>query len=197
MIDQSDSNVIAWSSSGKSFTVLDVKRFETETLPKYFNHGKFSSFVRQLNFYGFQKLRSDPDLQKHTEHIRFSHEFFLRGQPELLQKIKRTTAQKPSNGDVEDNHVESLQQTVEMLQQKIKILEASMDKKVENTALALTEGYIVRIRNLEESYERLLSGILQNFSSPHSTITPSWVTTIPSINHSSSLLNFVRSNPQA
>jgi hypothetical protein len=195
MIDQSDNDVIAWSSSGKSFTVLDVKRFEAETLPKYFNHGKFSSFVRQLNFYGFQKLRSDPDLQKHTEHIRFSHEFFVRGQPEMLQKIKRTTAQKQSSEEIEDSHVECLQQTVEMLQQKIKILEASMDKKVESTALALSEGYMIRIRNLEESYERLLTGILHNFPPPHASATPSWMSALPTLSHSSNLLNFVRSNP--
>lgn len=195
MVDQSDSSVIAWSSSGHSFTVLDVKRFEAEILPKYFNHGKFSSFVRQLNFYGFQKLRSDPDLQKHTEHIRFSHEFFRKGQPELLLKIKRTTALKQSSEETEESHVEYLQKTVEMLQQKIKILEASMDKKVESTALALTEGYMIRIRNLEESYERLLTGILQNFSSSHATVTPSWVTSTPSISHQNRLMNFVRSNP--
>lgn len=195
MIDQSDSTVIAWSNSGSSFTILDVQRFEKETLPSYFNHSKFSSFIRQLNFYGFQKLRADPDLQKHTEHMRFSHEYFRRGHPELLQKIQRATAQKP-NGDVQVSHGDSLQQKVEMLQQKINYLEASMDAKVEKTALALTEGYMLRIRNLEESYDRLLSGILQNISPPR-TAPASWLSATPNMSHSSSLLNFIRSNPSA
>jgi HSF-type DNA-binding len=193
MIDQSDSDVIAWSSSGNSFTVLDVKRFETETLPNYFNHGNFSSFIRQLNFYGFQKLRSDPDLQKHTEHIRFAHECFRRGHPELLKKIHRTTAPKQT-AELQENHVENLQQKVEMLQQKIKVLEASMEAKLEKTAFALKEGYMLRIRNLEDSYDMLRSRILQNFAFQTAAAGP-WVTSTSSLSHSSNLIDFIRSNP--
>jgi hypothetical protein len=49
-------HVIAWKSAC-SFLVHDCHRLEQEVLPLYFRHGKYSSFVRQLNMYGFKKVR--------------------------------------------------------------------------------------------------------------------------------------------
>ena len=93
MIDQCDPSIASWSSAGDSFTVKDIQAFEQSVLPNYFNHSHFTSFTRQLNFYGFQKLRSDWDLQmKGNNSVRFCHEFFKKDQPELLYKIQRATA---------------------------------------------------------------------------------------------------------
>lgn len=39
---------------GKSFEVKNPKRLESEILPRYYRHGHFTSFVRQLNFYNFK-----------------------------------------------------------------------------------------------------------------------------------------------
>lgn len=41
-------------TDGKSFEVKDPKRLEAEVLPRYYRHGHFTSFVRQLNFYNFK-----------------------------------------------------------------------------------------------------------------------------------------------
>ena len=45
------------SDDGLTFIVKDTTLFETSIIPQFFKHSKFSSFVRQLNFYGFRKIK--------------------------------------------------------------------------------------------------------------------------------------------
>jgi hypothetical protein len=59
MIDTCDPTIATWSphDNGETFIVTNVKAFESTIIPQFFKHSKFSSFVRQLNFYGFRKIR--------------------------------------------------------------------------------------------------------------------------------------------
>ncbi|KAL7198729.1 hypothetical protein ACSBR2_021100 [Camellia fascicularis] len=85
MVDDPTSNqIVSWSREGHSFVVWDPHAFSTNLLPRLFKHNNFSSFVRQLNTYGFRKI--DPDRWE------FSNEGFLKGQRHHLMGIKRRKA---------------------------------------------------------------------------------------------------------
>mmetsp|Transcript_20774 Transcript_20774/g.23267 ORF Transcript_20774/g.23267 Transcript_20774/m.23267 type:complete len:259 (-) Transcript_20774:200-976(-) len=73
--------IIMWSDSGKAFGILDVQLFASQVLPKYFRTNKFSSFQRNLNLYGFSKVRRGPDADM------YAHPTFIRGKQELLCQL--------------------------------------------------------------------------------------------------------------
>lgn len=59
MLETCPQAIACWSEGGDSFMIKDPDRFAAEVIPQYFSHNNFSSFVRQLNFYGFRKVKQD------------------------------------------------------------------------------------------------------------------------------------------
>ncbi|KAJ1555601.1 hypothetical protein HK405_015811, partial [Cladochytrium tenue] len=122
--DKMYQHLISWNYSGTSFIVCNVLEFARDVLPKHFKHNNFSSFVRQLNMYGFHKVNKSPRGSRtlaENQVWEFSHPKFLRDHPELLEEIKRRTiesdAQRRENSDLYA-HMQIMQlQQADLLQQ--------------------------------------------------------------------------------
>ncbi|KAE9272682.1 hypothetical protein PF008_g30041 [Phytophthora fragariae] len=122
MIESSPPAVACWSDTGSSFIIKLPREFAKTMLPRYFKHNNFSSFVRQLNFYGFRKHKKDEivvssDEDESKNWWEFYHEKFLRGRQELMAQIRRKTYSEPASPDHEE--VETLKQSVQSLQGQV------------------------------------------------------------------------------
>ncbi|KAL1510521.1 hypothetical protein AB1Y20_006824 [Prymnesium parvum] len=90
MVDDPETDhIITWLPSGDGLIIQEVESFVSMLLPQYFKHSNLSSFVRQLNTYGFSKVGPDAWI--------FAHPHFRRGDLESLNLIQRKSSHRPAN----------------------------------------------------------------------------------------------------
>jgi len=140
MIDSAPVDIASWSDCGETFLVKDPKRFADETIPQFFKHNNFSSFVRQLNFYGFRKVKSELLVGGQTDENKqwweFRHPLFQRGKAHLLSEIKRAVHYgDPSN----PQEVAELKCQVSGLQEKISNMTDSISQ-LKDLVIKLMDG---------------------------------------------------------
>ncbi|XP_018426542.1 PREDICTED: heat shock factor protein 2 isoform X3 [Nanorana parkeri] len=141
LVEDSDTNeFITWSQNGQSFLVLDEQRFAKEILPKYFKHNNMASFVRQLNMYGFRKVvHVDSGIVKQERDgpVEFQHPFFIQGQDELLENIKRkVSATRPEEAKVRQEDISKILNNAQKVQMKQDTIDSRLfTLKRENEAL--------------------------------------------------------------
>ncbi|KAF0697699.1 Aste57867_11626 [Aphanomyces stellatus] len=87
ILTKEDASVIAWCDDGKAFSVYDVDVMERHILPTYFRHSKYSSFQRQLNYFGFRKLHKTND--RAASYSQYLQPNFVKGDPSRLLLIQR------------------------------------------------------------------------------------------------------------
>ncbi|KDO27682.1 hypothetical protein SPRG_07311 [Saprolegnia parasitica CBS 223.65] len=87
MVETEPDSVVTWIREGTAFCIVQPKVLAETYLPKYFRHGRFSSLIRQLNFYSFYKVTEGSS-------IIYQHTHFRQGRPDLLPNIKRRGAGK-------------------------------------------------------------------------------------------------------
>mmetsp|Transcript_21128 Transcript_21128/g.34976 ORF Transcript_21128/g.34976 Transcript_21128/m.34976 type:complete len:352 (-) Transcript_21128:443-1498(-) len=123
------------------FVVKDPDLFAATIIPQYFDHNKFSSFARQLNFYGFRKMQAKPirnsdfDVDS-AKHVTFYNEKFKRGRCDLLKEIQRST--RGGGAHTTQDHakeVADLRETIGSLESKITEINQSMEERMRRLEL--------------------------------------------------------------
>lgn len=130
MIETCDPQIATWTvdnDGSDTFVVKNVDRFEAEVIPQFFKHNHFKSFVRQLNFYGFRKVRDQSilvnDEQKNEQWCQFHHPLFRKGRPDLLSEIKKPHQKEPADKE----EVDGLKSEVKDLKSQVKTLRSDME----------------------------------------------------------------------
>ncbi|KAL9668248.1 hypothetical protein QQ045_002626 [Rhodiola kirilowii] len=170
--DEANKAVVSWSDSQNSFVINDEREFTLRLLPKYWKHNNFSSFMRQLNIYGFKKID--------TDRWEFANDGFVRGQKHLLNTISRRKniqgthhrkSVKPNEkangtGDGAENfelwdEVHSLQTDKNALMQEMVKLRQHQET-ADNRLLLLRE----RLQGMEKNQQQMLSFLVMAMQNP-------------------------------
>ncbi|CAN6285120.1 unnamed protein product [Urochloa humidicola] len=172
--DPATDAVISWAAGGGSFVIWDSHAFERDLLPRHFKHNHFTSFIRQLNTYGFHKV--DPDRWE------WANEGFVKCQKHLLKTIKRKkkSAQDatsdlqpapvktaPGTETIEIGKYGGLEKEVETLKRdKALLMQQLVDlRQYQQSSSLEVQNLIQRLRVMEQNQQQmmaLLAIVVQN-----------------------------------
>lgn len=161
--DSSTDGIVSWSSSRNSFVVWNPPEFARLLLPTYFKHNNFSSFIRQLNTYGFRKI--DP------ERWEFGNEDFVKDQKHLLKNIhRRKPIHSHSNpqGSLADPERAALDEEIDKLSREKATLETNVSRFNQQQSIAKIqlEDLTQRVIGMEQRQETLHTFLEKEIQNP-------------------------------
>lgn len=123
--DQEYDELISWNENGTTIKIHEPVNFSQEILPKFYKHNNFSSFVRQVNMYGFRKIIDVTGAKHGDGDWEFYHTYFQRDHPENIAMMKR-------KGQIKEETKMNSTQFTNLLQdvEKLKSQHDAVDEKL-------------------------------------------------------------------
>ncbi|KAK6930687.1 Heat shock factor (HSF)-type, DNA-binding [Dillenia turbinata] len=161
--DSSTDEIVSWSSNINSFVVWNPPEFARLLLPTYFKHNNFSSFIRQLNTYGFRKI--DP------ERWEFANEDFVKDKKHLLKNIHRRKpihSHSQPQGSAIDPERATYDEEIDRLSRDKAELEANVLRyRQQNSTMKLQlEDLTRRLAGMEQKQENLRTLFARGLQNP-------------------------------
>ncbi|KAL8170795.1 hypothetical protein V2J09_022599 [Rumex salicifolius] len=158
--DPSTNHIVSWSPGRTSFVVWNPPEFSRLLLPTYFKHNNFSSFIRQLNTYGFHKI--DP------ERWEFANEDFVKDKKHLLRNIHRRKPIHSHSHPQVDHERAAFDEEIDKLSSEKSELQAKVFRfqQQKSTAKAQLDDLKQRVSSMEERQKKLLASLEKAVQDP-------------------------------
>jgi hypothetical protein len=138
-------NVISWDKDGKKVVISDVVKLCKDILPKFYKHRNLSSFIRQLNLYGFHKYKGIIDNLEIYEHEAFNKNITKEQIRQITKKARHNQMVKSLDTYINSNKEEEDKENELITLPEDKVLDYLTIKVEENN-----KNLVEALKSIEE-----------------------------------------------